>query len=81
MTVEKNKLSKEQLEKLNSIKKEIELRQLELGRIEVIKTDIISSVYDFNKQFEELKEEIFKEHGDCEINLETGEITKKEVEE
>lgn len=81
MSAKKPKLKKEQLEKLSSVKREIELRQLELGRIEIMKTEIISGIYEFNKQFEELKGEILTEYGDCEIDLNTGVITKKEIEQ
>jgi len=79
-TKKKLKLTDDQLEKLTSLRKEIELRQLELGRLEVLKTEIISGIYEFNKQFEELKNEILSEHGDCEVDLNTGIITKKEPE-
>ena len=80
------KLTQEELEKVVTIKKEIDARQFELGRIEILKSEIISGaksqVVKFeNKQLNEVKKELSDKYGDCEINLSTGEITKKEQEE
>lgn len=75
------KLTQEELEKVVTIKKEIDARQFELGRIEILKSEIIAGVYEFDKQLNEVKKELSDKYGDCEINLSTGEITKKEQEE
>lgn len=75
------KLTQEELEKVLNIKKEIDARQFELGRIEILKSEIIAGVYEFDKQLNEIKSELSEKYGDCEINLATGEITKKEQEE
>lgn len=75
------KLTQEELEKVVGIKKEIDGRQFELGRIELLKSEIIDGVYEFNKQLNEVRVELSEKYGDCEINLATGEITKKEEQE
>lgn len=75
------KLTQEELEKVVTIKKEIDARQFELGRIEILKSEIISGVYEFDKQLNEVKKELSDKYGDCKINLSTGEINKKEQEE
>lgn len=73
------KLTQEELEKVVEIKKEIDARQFELGRIEILKSEIIAGIYEFDKQLNEVKLELLEKYGDCEINISTGEITKKEV--
>ena len=75
------KLTQGELEKVVTIKKEIDARQFELGRIELLKSEIISSAYEFDRQLSEIKSGLSEKYGDCEINLATGEITKKEKQE
>lgn len=71
------KLNKEELEKVVSIKKEIDARQFELGRIEILKSEIISGIFEFNNQLNEVKKELSEKYGDCEIDLSTGVILEK----
>ena len=71
------KLNQEELEKLVGIKKEIDARQFELGRIELLKSEVITDFYEFNKQLNNVRVELSDKYGDCEINLATGEVTKK----
>ena len=52
------KLNQEELEKVVSIKKEIDARQFELGRIEILKSEIINGVFEFNNQLNDVKKEL-----------------------
>lgn len=75
------KLSQEELEKLLNIKKEIDARQFELGRVEIIKSEILASVFEFNNQLNDVKKELSDKYGDCEIDLSDGTIKEKVSEE
>lgn len=45
------------------------------------KVQVINEIVDNQKQFDEFKQELENEYGNVEVNIQTGEIIKKEQEE
>lgn len=73
------KLSTEELEKIINVRKEIEVRQLKIGELEFIKTNIVLEINKFNEEFSSIQKELSEKYGNVEIDLSSGEI--KNVEE
>lgn len=73
------KLSTEELEKIINVRKEIEVRQLKIGELEFIKTNIVLEMNKFNEEFSSIQKELSEKYGNVEIDLSSGEI--KNVEE
>jgi hypothetical protein len=74
----KNKISKEQLEKLNGFNKFMREASATLGDLQLQyeskKAQVINDIGFNQKKFNELKVELEKEFGTVDINLNTGDI-------
>lgn len=73
------KLSAEELEKIINIKKEVDLRQLKVGELEFLKTNLILEINKINEEFIKIQNELSEKYGNIEIDLSSGEI--KQIEE
>lgn len=73
------KLNSDELEKIINIKKEVELRQLKVGELEFLKTNLILEINKINEEFIKIQNELSEKYGNVEIDLSSGEI--KQVEE
>lgn len=73
------KLSAEELEKIINVRKEIEIRQLKIGELEFIKTNIVLEINQLNEEFKSIQKELSEKYGNVEIDLSSGEI--KQIEE
>lgn len=75
-------INAEQLKKLQNFNKFMEKARLSLGELsiqyEFQKADILSQIAVQQQNFNELEKAIKEEYGDIRINIETGEIVKKE---
>ncbi len=76
-----SKITKEELAKVKELKGKLTGVQLEIGRYELLKSDMLQSFTTIVNQIEEAKLELSKKYGDVNINLEDGtyeEIKKEE---
>lgn len=73
------KLTSEELEKIINIKKEVDLKQLKVGELEFLKTNLILEINKINEEFIKIQNELSEKYGNIEIDLSSGEI--KQVEE
>lgn len=73
------KLNSDELEKIINIKKEVDLRQLKVGELEFLKTNLILEINKINEEFIKIQNELSEKYGNIEIDLSSGEI--KQVEE
>lgn len=75
-------ISAEQLKKLQDFNTFMDKARLSLGELsiqyEFQKADILSQIAVQQQNFNELEKEIKEEHGDIQVNIETGEIVKQE---
>jgi hypothetical protein len=75
-------VSKEQLKKLQDFNLFMDKARLSLGELsiqyEFQKADILSQIAVQQQNFNELEKVIKEEYGDIRVNIETGEIVKKE---
>ena len=76
--MKKNKLSKEELQKLNEIQDTYNKLVLTLGQLEVQKTSLWKKIEEVQYYQETFGKELHKKYGDGNINPETGEFTKSE---
>ena len=68
------KITKEQLEDIQKIINNINMSELEIGRIETRKHRILHSIAVLNDKLTLMQSEFEKEYGTSDINIQTGEI-------
>tara|TARA_R110000796_G_scaffold239377_1_gene360063 strand:- start:368 stop:604 length:237 start_codon:yes stop_codon:yes gene_type:complete len=74
----KQKLSKEELSKLQELNNAFTQAKISLGDAEIQKVGILTSIQEIKKDFSALENELIKNYGDQSvINLQTGEVTDK----
>lgn len=72
-------ITKDELDLINQIKKDFIQKKLTLGDLELHKVKILKEVEAIEKLFLENEKDLAKKYGvDSVINMETGEVTKKE---
>ena len=72
-------ITKDELDLINQIKKDFIQKKLALGDLELHKVKILKEVEAIEKLFLENEKDLAKKYGaDSVINMETGEVTKKE---
>ena len=74
------KLNSDELEKIINIKKEVDLRQLKVGELEFLKTNLILEINKINEEFIKIQNELSEKYGNIEIDLSSGEIKQVFVE-
>jgi hypothetical protein len=81
-TKQSEMLDAKQLEKLQGFESFMKVAREALGNLlfsfEAQKGDILNQIAVQQKEIAELEKEIKEEHGDIQVNIETGEIMKKE---
>ena len=74
----KQKLSKEELSKLQELNNAFTQAKISLGDAEIQRVGILTSIQEIKKEFSALENELIKNYGDQSvINLQTGEVTDK----
>jgi len=68
------KITEEQLEDIQKIINNINMSELEIGRIETRKHRILHSIAVLNDKLTLMQSEFEKEYGTSDINIQTGEI-------
>ena len=72
------KITKEQLEKVQKIISSINRSQMDIGNLETRKHAILDHVVSFQVELAKMQEELKKEYGTDNINIHTGEINHDE---
>jgi hypothetical protein len=72
------KVSKEQLEKIQNTVNNINRAQLEIGNIEVKKHEILHGISGYREQLVLLQKELEKEYGTFDVDIQSGTINYKE---
>jgi len=75
------KITKEQLEDIQKIINNINMSELEVGRIETRKHRFLHSIAVLNDKLTLMQSEFEKEYGSSDINIQTGEIKYPENDE
>ncbi|MCV9928118.1 hypothetical protein OIU83_10665 [Flavobacterium sp. LS1R49] len=79
-----NTINSEQLKRLQDFGTFIDKARMSLGELsiqyEFQKADILNHISDQQQKITELEKEIKEEYGDIQVNIETGEIVKREEE-
>lgn len=75
------KLEEKELQRVIELKSNVEKLQFEVGAIEFQKKLLLDQLLVVAKENEEFSKELFDKYGDCVIDIATGEIKEKEVEE
>lgn len=75
------KLEEKELQRVIELKSNGEKLQFEVGAIEFQKKFLLDQLLVVAKENEEFSKELFDKYGDCVIDIATGEIKEKEVEE
>ena len=70
-----NKIKEEQLERIQDQQQQLNDTIREIGLLETKKHGLLHNIAAINNEVEELKEELEKEYGLININVETGEYT------
>ena len=76
-----NKIKEEQLERIQNQQQQLNDTIREIGLLESKKHGLLHNIAAINSEVEELKEELEKEYGRVNINVETGEYTEMEQEQ
>ena len=76
-----NKIKDEQLERIQNQQQQLNDTIREIGLLESKKHGLLHNIAAINSEVEELKEELEKEYGRVNINIETGEYTEMEQEQ
>ncbi len=76
-----NKITEEQLNKIKDQQKELTRLLHEIGVVEATKHSYLHHIAEINKEVEAFKNELEKEYGAVNINLEDGTYTAIEKEE
>lgn len=76
-----SKITKEELEILQDISNKMNGIQMELGRNELIKSELVAAFTNANKELSELRTGLNSKYGDINVNLQTGdyEVLGKET--
>jgi len=72
------KFSKEELENLNKVIQTNNQLQMQIGNIEIEKTNLLSAVLQGRNQFQKLQEEMKEKYGDVVVNLKDGTFKPRE---
>jgi len=72
------KISKENLNKLQSLIKSLNQAQMDIGAVELQKIQAISMFNSVNNAFTQLQQELREKYGDVDINAIDGTIKKKD---
>jgi len=72
------KISEEQLNKVQSVINEINRMQIEIGSMETRKHNLLHNVSVFQEKIGEMQKEFEKEYGTADINIQDGTINYKE---
>ena len=72
------KITNEQLEKLQTIVSNINKHQMEIGRHETAKHGLCHQVAGFQDELKLLQGELEKSYGTINVNIETGEIIRED---
>ena len=75
------KITKEQLNEIQSVFRAINAAQSDLGSIEIKKHKILHDVTQFQAMANSLQEKLKEEYGDVDINIADGTIREKEDEQ
>ena len=70
------KIKQEELEKVTSIKKELDALVSEIGVVETQKHALLHKVAEVNEELSKEKEKLEESYGKISIDLETGEYTE-----
>ena len=76
-----NKIKEEQLKRIQNQQQQLNDTIREIGLLESKKHGLLHNIAAINSEVEELKEELEKEYGRVNINIETGEYTEMEQEQ
>ena len=74
--MEKNYVTVDELTKLKSLNNELVNLECEIGKLEILKQLNVQKHLDMQKLYGEFNNVMNQKYGDCQINLETGEISK-----
>lgn len=76
-----SKITKEELELLQGISNKMNGIQMELGKNELIKSELVAAFTSTSKELGELRTGLNSKYGDININLQTGdfEVIEKEA--
>ena len=76
-----SKITKEELEILQDISNKMNGIQMELGKNELIKSELVAAFTNANKELSELRTGLNSKYGDINVNLQTGdyEVLGKET--
>ena len=72
------KISNEHLNKMQTIINNLNRGQLEIGSIETRKYALLKHITSFQEELSSMQDELKKEYGTDNINIQTGEIMKDE---
>ena len=72
------KVSEEQLEKIQNTVNNINRAQLEIGNIELKKHEMLHGISGYREQLVSLQKELEKEYGTFDIDIQSGTINYKE---
>ena len=72
--VKPEKISEDQLKRVQGVVSDMNRFQMEIGSIETRKHNLLHNVAQLNDQLTLLRNEFDKEYGTTDINIETGEI-------
>tara|TARA_R110002012_G_scaffold245036_2_gene419993 strand:- start:717 stop:998 length:282 start_codon:yes stop_codon:yes gene_type:complete len=75
------KITKEQLNEIQSVFRAINAAQSDLGSIEIKKHKILHDVIQFQAMANSLQEKLKEEYGDVDVNIADGTIREKEDEQ
>ena len=69
------KIKKEELESIQTLVKQINSGQLQIGQLETQKHMLLHQIAEIQKGLENLQEDLEKEYGKVNVNIEDGTIT------
>ena len=72
---ETKKIEKEELESIQNLVKQINSGQLQIGQLETQKHMLLHQIADVQKGLKNLQEDLEKEYGKVNVNIEDGTIT------
>ena len=72
-----NKIKDEQLERIQNQQTELNNILHEVGYLETTQHGLMHKFATINEEVEKYRNELFKEYGDIDINIQTGEYTQK----
>jgi hypothetical protein len=72
------KLTQEELNLVQEFNNKSNQFIFEIGKLDVTKDNLLQGLKDLNESFKVTLDELSTKYGDCNIDINTGEITKKE---